>query len=127
MSEELLNEIDDSQEKTLEWLLEQDHSEPEEKLFSLDDNELGGVDLTAQEAEMASRPMFGGSMPSDGLGSLVGEDIVMSASGVASDIYTNDSEQQESAPSDVGLMAIDARHGADHQLPEPGAEMDSTG
>ncbi|MEM1112860.1 MAG: response regulator [Pseudomonadota bacterium] len=109
LSDERLNTMEDSEEKTLQWLLDRDMEEPEEKLFSVEEELTFEIDLTDQEAEMASRPMFG-ETGGDGLGSFVAEDIVMELDGGHSDIF-DVAEPTEEAPKAAPLMAIEARHG----------------
>ena len=56
-----LDESEDSaeenQEKSLQWLLDMDHSDPEETLFQVSKNEYRDEGLTAYEAEVAARPL----------------------------------------------------------------------
>ncbi|MEH6515618.1 MAG: response regulator [Halioglobus sp.] len=77
---------DEQLDETLDWLVDQSYSEPEEKLFALDDDEALELGLSATEMEMAARPMFS-SGGSDDLAGFVEEEIVMSSVGESSDIY----------------------------------------
>ncbi len=84
--------MDEQLDDTLDWLLEQSHNEPEEKLFALADDTEGALGLSEAELEMASRPMFSSGAGSDDLAGFVEEEIVMSSVGDSSDIYKPDAE-----------------------------------
>ena len=98
--EEQLDEI-------LDWLVNQSYSEPEEKLFALDDDETLELGLSATEMEMAARPMFS-SGRSDDLAGFVEEEIVMSSVGESSDIYQPDvtTAMQFKKPARVGGSVV---------------------
>ncbi|MGI9265179.1 MAG: hypothetical protein ACR2QU_09620, partial [Gammaproteobacteria bacterium] len=117
---------DDTQEKMLEWLLDQDLSEPEEKLFTVDDDMPELAALTEAEAAVASRPMIGGSATSDDLSSMVSEEIVMTSTGQA-DIFSapGNSDDGESGQSDgSGVMAIEYSRQPSGGDPAPNAILD---
>ena len=77
---------EDNQEKSVQWLLEMDLSEPEEKLFTVSGNEYSDTGLSASEAEIAGRPLVRGNDKGDDLANYVDEEIVISSEHV-SDIY----------------------------------------
>jgi chemotaxis protein histidine kinase CheA len=76
------------QEKSLRWLLDMDLSEPEEKLFTVADDDYLDTGLSAFETEVAGRPLVRGNASSDDLESYVDEEIVFSAAGAGVDIYS---------------------------------------
>jgi chemotaxis protein histidine kinase CheA len=88
---------DEPQDRTVQWLLDQDYAEPSEKLFTLSEDEhiLGA--LSDYEAEVANRPMFGGESSSDDLSSFVGEEIIMTTPGQAADIFAESATLAEAA------------------------------
>ncbi len=77
---------DDLQDDTTKWLLDRDHSDPVEGLFTVEEGKLDAT-LTEFEAEMAGRPMFRGSDGGDDMSAIFGEEIVVSEVGGESDIY----------------------------------------
>lgn len=81
---------DDSQDKTLEWLLDQDYTDPAENLFALAEEELPQEGLSDYETEVANRPMFGGQAGADDLSGFMTEEIVLTAPGESRDIYSRD-------------------------------------
>lgn len=105
---------DEQQDRTVQWLLDQDYAEPSEKLFTLSEDEHVLGALSDYEAEVANRPMFGGESSSDDLSSFVGEEIIMTTPGQAADIFSESATLAEAAqamtvstaPSGSG-MAID--------------------
>ncbi|MEH6568910.1 MAG: response regulator [Halioglobus sp.] len=78
---------EEQQDKTVQWLLDQDYVEPSEKLFTLSEEEHVLGALSDYEAEVANRPMFGGEASSDDFSCFVGEEIIMTESGQAADIF----------------------------------------
>ena len=87
---------EDQQEKTLQWLLEQDYTEPSEKVFNVSDNEYSDRPLNEYESEVAARPMFGGQGSADDLSSFLDEEIVMTApGGQGADIFSLPDEEPE--------------------------------
>jgi hypothetical protein len=78
---------DDVQEENLRWLLDEDRSEPEEKLFILADDAYEDVALSDFEAEFAGRPMFRGKADGDDISCFVSEEIVISSEEPLNDIY----------------------------------------
>lgn len=103
---------EESRDKTLEWLLEQDMAEPADTLFTLAQEQHDASSLTEFEKEVAARPMFGGSATADDLSSVVQEEIVLSAD-ASSSIYTadDDGSDNDSGLHSGGVMAI--HHGAE--------------
>jgi chemotaxis protein histidine kinase CheA len=104
------NESDeDNQEKSLKWLLDMDLSEPEEKLFTVADNEYQDAGLSASEAEVAARPLERGHGGGDDLSNYVAEEIVISSDNTVGDIYAGDSGDggQSADGQHESLMAID--------------------
>jgi chemosensory pili system protein ChpA (sensor histidine kinase/response regulator) len=80
---------DEQLDESLDWLIDQSYSEPEEKLFALDDDGALEFGLSATEMEMAARPMSSSGVYDD-LAGFVEEEIVMSSVGESSDIYQPD-------------------------------------
>ena len=105
---------DEQQDKTVQWLLDQDYVEPSEKLFTLSEEEHVLGALSDYETQVANRPMFGGEATSDDLSSFVDEEIIMTAPGQAADIFAESATLAEAAqamtasaqPTDSG-MALD--------------------
>ncbi|MGL4565852.1 MAG: hypothetical protein ACRCVD_11190, partial [Halioglobus sp.] len=93
----------DSRESELGWLLDMDLSEPQEKLFTVEQATSVDTSLTEYELEVARRPMTRGAVGADDLASYVDEEIVISSEAQGGDIYVSNS----SAPS--------ARHGRENQ------------
>lgn len=100
---------DGSQESMLDWLMELDRDEPEEKLFVVDRNDPLSQELTAFETEVAARPMTRGNATADDLATYVAEEIVISSDNISSDIYTTDDELAVEAHQDImdEAMALD--------------------
>ncbi|CAA0121856.1 Gliding motility regulatory protein [Halioglobus japonicus] len=107
------------QEKSLRWLLDMDLSEPEEKLFTVADDEYLDTGLSAYEAEVAGRPLVRGNASSDDLASYVEEEIVVSSAGAGADIY-NRNDAAESVQS--ARMVRDEFMAVDFSLGRPGEE-----
>lgn len=105
--------LDENQEKSLEWLLENEHSDPEETLFKVSNSDYHDEELSAFEAEIANRPLVRGNAGGDDLANYVAEEIVIS-SDASSDIYANDGDagaEKEEAKEEI--MAIDFTVGND--------------
>ena len=83
---------------TLDWLLDQDLTDPAETLFTVDAAQFVDPGLSETEAAMAARPMFGSNQQADSLEGFVEEEIVLSSVGESSDIY----QAQEETPADTG-------------------------
>ncbi|MBP6681781.1 MAG: response regulator [Halioglobus sp.] len=99
----------DSRESELGWLLDMDLSEPQEKLFTVEQATSVDTSLTEYELEVARRPMTRGAAGADDLASYVDEEIVISSEAQGSDIYASTSQVssgRNSRESDE-LMAID--------------------
>ncbi len=93
---------ENTQDKDTEWLLEQDMSEPEENLFTVDNDDDIDTALSAYETEIAGRPMFRGHGQGDDLSSMVEEEIVVTDVGGGNDIYASSaSSSAMSAKSDT--------------------------
>ena len=82
-----ISAADDQQERSVEWLLEQDYSDPTEKLFTLAVDDYSESELSAYEEDVANRPMFGSDTHADDLCSFIGEEIVLTESGQGAHIY----------------------------------------
>ena len=76
--------VDEQQDNSLSWLLDQVLSETSDSLFSVNEEESGDIELTEAEAMMASRPLIRGSNDSDVLSSFVEEEIICDASRIGS-------------------------------------------
>jgi chemotaxis protein histidine kinase CheA len=76
-------------DKRTEWLLEQDMSDPEENLFTVESDDDLNITLSIYEAEMAGRPMFRGHGQGGDLSSMLEEEIVATDVGCESDIYAS--------------------------------------
>ena len=79
---------EESPESTLGWLLDLDISEPQETLFVLPDDNTEEVQLSAEELDIAARPMFRGNPGTDDLSAFIEEEIVICAQGSYSDIFS---------------------------------------
>ena len=81
----------DSHDSEIGWLLEMDLSEPQEKLFAVE--QAIGIDTSLSEYELAvaRRPMTRGSVGADDLETYVDEEIVISSDTSGGDIYTSNS------------------------------------
>ncbi|MCB1675691.1 MAG: response regulator [Halioglobus sp.] len=110
--EECTEPADDCQEQNLSWLLDLDLSEPEERLFALTGNDYIDEGLSAEEAEVAARPLSRGNASSDDLSLFVEEEIVIS-SGSQSGIYSGQHDSSAAVQDYVTLqpgrtgMAVD--------------------
>lgn len=80
---------EESTDRALDWLLDIDLSEPEERLFAVE--KPAGVDnsLTDYELEVARRPMSRGAIGADDLETYIDEEIVISSDTQSSDIYNS--------------------------------------
>ncbi len=111
----------DTQVKTVEWLLEQDMSEPEDRLFQLGFEVSADDDLTELETAMAGRPMFQSNGGADDLSAFVEEEIVIGDVGGGSDIYADKPGDGGPAagamPAGGRVMAIDHRRRRQHERP----------
>lgn len=112
--------LENSQEITLNWLLELDRDEPQEKLFVVDCKQPVDTKLSAFEAEVAARPMMRGRAGADEFDSYVGEEIVISSEGASSDIYSSTESQDALEDSSIEeAMALDfSRSDGDDELDE---------
>ncbi len=108
--EESVDAEQENQDDSLNWLLDMDLSEPEEKLFTVTGNEYKEEGLSAFEAQVASRPLTRGNANGDDLASYVDEEIVISSASATSDIYAASDEQSEAlsaTDSEQEVMALD--------------------
>ena len=71
----------------LNWLLDMDMSEPEERLFTVDQAGQVDTELTDYELEVARRPMTRGAIGADDLETYIDEEIVISSETQGGDIY----------------------------------------
>lgn len=112
--------LENSQEITLNWLLELDRDEPQEKLFVVDCKQPVDTKLSAFETEVAARPMMRGRAGADEFDSYVGEEIVISSEGASSDIYSSTESQDALEDSSIEeAMALDfSRSDGDDELDE---------
>ncbi len=99
----------DSRESELGWLLDMDLSEPQEKLFTVEQATSVDTSLTEYELEVARRPMTRGAIGADDLASYVDEEIVISSEAQGSDIYVSNSPapSARNGRENQELMAID--------------------
>ena len=86
---EAADAADDTQASELSWLLDMDLSEPEERLFAIEQSATVDTDLTDYELEVARRPMIRGATGADDLEAYIDEEIVISSETQSSDIYTD--------------------------------------
>ncbi len=115
--EGMMDSGEDTKEESLRWLLEMDLSEPEEKLFTISEEEYRDEGLSDFEAEVAGRPLTRGNASSDDLASYIDEEIVISSESVRSDIYADSSVEpvREAAETGAGeTMAIDFSRRSNH-------------
>ncbi|MCX2977764.1 hybrid sensor histidine kinase/response regulator [Candidatus Marimicrobium litorale] len=100
---------EDNQQKSLNWLLEMDLSEPKETLFTVEDSELEDAGLSAYESEVAARPLVRGNVSGDDIANYVDEEIVISSETQVGDIYVeSESTSEDITDSDQDqLMALD--------------------
>ena len=118
--EEPVDTEQENQDDSLNWLLDMDLSEPEEKLFTVTGNEYKEEGLSAFEAEVAGRPLTRGNAGGDDLASYVDEEIVISSDNASGDIYSapdEPSEAMSAVDSDQEMMALD------FSLEKDGAEV----
>lgn len=101
--------LDESQEKSLEWLLENDHADPEETLFKVSNSDYHDEGLSAFEAEIANRPLVRGNAGGDDLANYVAEEIVISSEDASGDIYAagEQASDREEKQAKEEIMAID--------------------
>lgn len=107
---ETVDPAENDQEKSLQWLLERDLSEPEETLFTVAGNDYLDTGLSPFEAEFAGRPLVRGNAGSDDLASYVEEEIVISSAEAGSDIYHRKEDPvvvESPRPARDEVMAID--------------------
>jgi chemotaxis protein histidine kinase CheA len=96
---------EDQEDRTVQWLLEQDYADPAEKLFTVSEQDaVVNAGLTEYEAEIANRPMFGGEGSSDDVSCFVSEEIVMSETGAAN-IFCGSESDQSAAHSGAVIIA----------------------
>lgn len=98
---------EDTQEKDTEWLLDQDMSEPEENLFTVDSDDDLDTTLSAYEAEIAGRPMFRGHGQGDDISSMLEEEIVYTDVGGGNDIYASSNTASAVSEKSDTPMAVD--------------------
>ena len=100
---------EDNQQKSLNWLLEMDLSEPKETLFTVEGGEFEDADLSAYESEVAARPLVRGNVSGDDIANYVDEEIVISSETQIGDIYVeSESTAEDITDSDQDqLMALD--------------------
>ena len=101
--------LDENQEKSLEWLLENDHADPEETLFKVSNSDYHDEGLSAFEAEIANRPLVRGNAGGDDLANYVAEEIVISSEDASGDIYAagEQASDREEKQAKEEIMAID--------------------
>ncbi len=121
-----LDSEEEKQDANLQWLLDMDYQEAEETLFTVSEEQQGEQELSAYEAEVASRPLTRGNAASDDLTNYVDEEIVISSESSTSDIY----HKQEEAPGAVqsaansGFMAVDYSRERSAKLSHAVAKVD---
>jgi chemotaxis protein histidine kinase CheA len=108
---------EDNQERSLQWLLEMDLSEPEEILFTVAGDDYHDEGLTAYEEQVAGRPLIRGNDAGDDLASYVDEVIVISSDSLRNGIYVqSEPEAVESAEEKKDeVMAIDYSRGRESE------------
>ncbi len=97
----------ESQPGNLNWLLDIDLSEPEERLFTVDRAAQADTDLTDYELEVAQRPMTRGSIGADDMETYIDEEIVMSSESSSGDIYASQPAASSSMKSRRGESAAE--------------------
>jgi chemosensory pili system protein ChpA (sensor histidine kinase/response regulator) len=123
--EGVTDNLDDTKEKSLCWLMDMDRSEPEEKLFTVSGNEYCDEGLSAYEAEVAGRPLVRGNAHSDELSTYVGEEIVMSSDSERSDIYADiPDDPAVDAQADLSGAAMAVDYSQREQAANPAATAD---
>ena len=110
----------ESQAGNLNWLLDMDLSEPEERLFTVDQALQADTDLTDYELEVARRPMTRGSIGADDMETYINEEIVMSSDSSSGDIYA-------SAPASSGAMRGHRGESADEPMAIDYSRQSGTG
>lgn len=106
-------------DKDTEWLLEQDMSDPEENLFTVESDDDLDITLSAYEEEIAGRPMFRGHGQAGDLSSMLEEEIFATDVGGESDIYASSSSAHAMPIKPDAPQAIDhfnARKGVGSEL-----------
>ena len=100
---------EDNQQKSLNWLLEMDLSEPKETLFTVEGGEFEDAGLSAYESEVAARPLVRGNVSGDDIANYVDEEIVISSETQIGGIYVeSESAAGDSTDADHDqLMALD--------------------
>jgi len=118
---------EESQQHTLEWLLDMDLSDPEERLFTVDRAQSTDTGLTDYELQVARRPMVRGCAGADDLANYVDEEIVISSDTQSSDIYASsspDPDRSKRPDSDEEEpMAVDYSRDPDSTDITTGAEV----
>ena len=104
---------EDQQEHNVQWLLEQDYSDPTEKLFTVEGDDYTEGELSAYEEEVANRPMFGGDAFADDLSSFIEEEIIITEPGQGADIYALPGSAM-AANAAVNFSAESSRMAIDH-------------
>ena len=94
-TDDLLSSGENTEDESLDWLLDEDYEEPKDTLFALSEESFD-TSLSETELEMAARPMARGDSEFDSLSSFVEEEIVLGSVGDSSDIYSKTVEPQES-------------------------------
>jgi chemotaxis protein histidine kinase CheA len=117
------NAQDSSQDSTLQWLLEMDMSEPEERLFSVEREEYTDVGLTDYELDVAGRPMTRGRAGADDLLNYVEEEIVISSENQSSDIYALDPSADRGRSEQEGLSSAGESMAIDYSSRRTGEEL----
>ena len=115
----------DSYDGEIGWLLEMDLSEPQEKLFAVEQPIGFDTSLSEYELAVARRPMTRGSVGADDLETYVDEEIVISSDTSGGDIYTCNSPASTSRtiPESQESMAIDFSRSSQAITAEPQAEF----
>jgi len=103
-----LDAAEDLQDSTLEWLLDMDMSEPEERLFAVERTGDADVGLTDYEMAVAQRPLTRGSAGADNLENYVSEEITISSETQSSDIYGGSAGVQEARGQRPGSQPTDS-------------------
>ncbi len=103
---DIVDEEEAAREETLQWLMQLNRDEPEEKVFIVNAT-TADFSLSAQEAAVAARPMIRGRADADDLSSYVDEEIVMGEEGGSSSGQAADSEGGGGFGDIDALMAVD--------------------
>ncbi|MFV8818195.1 hybrid sensor histidine kinase/response regulator [Haliea sp. E17] len=99
-----------SHEATMQWLLELNRDEPEERVFIVAGAGAADFSLSAQEAAVAARPMIRGRADADDLSSYVGEEIVLGEEGSSASGGNGDLDAFSDAEVEA-LMAVEFSRG----------------